>query len=35
LEDDFFGVQFRLMDKSTSIFKMAKTGLLKDNECEV
>jgi hypothetical protein len=23
------------MDKSTTIFKMAKTGLLKDNECEV
>ena len=34
-EDDFFGIELEVLEKSTTIVKMTKTGLLRDNECNV
>jgi hypothetical protein len=34
-EDEFYGVEFDYIEKYTTIFKMSKTGVLSDEECDV
>jgi hypothetical protein len=34
-EDEFFGVEFDQLEKFSTIFKMQKTGIIQDEDCEV
>jgi hypothetical protein len=34
-EDEFFGVEFDQLERFSTIFKMQKTGIIQDEDCEV